>query len=776
MGADNPVALFSGTLPASPHDFRSNLDLHDLIRMLSQRRWFIVLLTSALLLLAGLYHLLATPTYRADALLKVQSNQGFVQSMLETDRTSVRAPYLTVSPAHDESQILTSRAVLGAVVDAEKLTLSVQPHYLPVMGRGMVRNLDPETLEALKKWWPAFSGGFAWTASVPAIGRFEVSASLENRKFLLTAGAEPGSFSLYLGSKALIANGKVKQVYDLKLETGQTVSLLMNDIAVPPGTPFALERVSRAAAMRTLEKSLKVKSNDKDSQVIELTLDGDDPQRLATVLNAIMTTYQRLSQDWDTREAKLKLKFVEGQLPEIKKQLEAAEEQLNAHRSRQRSFNFSAEARALLGQTVEDGSRLAQLKQKRAVLSRKFTPLHSDFAPLDAEIAAVEGQIRKLNQRAAELPGAQQTMLRLTREVEVNKDLYVKLLNSVHEQRVATAGSVPPVRFIDEAIEPDKPVWPKAFILYPGAMLAGLLLSVTTLIAGRAMKADLVGEPTLQDRALGGQVYATLPHSKTERQLNRRTTVVGVNTRHPPLLANLYPEEPAVESLRSLRTILLRKLSTSANNLVIITSPGSGMGKSFVSANLAVLFATLGKRVLIIDADLRRGKLHQLLGIGFTAGLADVAAGTLTMQESVVETVIPNLYAVTRGSISAGSPAELLAKSETHAALTAISREYDVCIMDTPPVLDVADTAIVGRVAGSVLMVVKSGAVRMPQISESFKRLAMSGVTLDGYILNSVDPGSNANVYGYSVYGEFLPWPNQRPDRQLPKQVEGDRG
>jgi len=222
---------------------------------------------------------------------------------------------------------------------------------------------------------------------------------------------------------------------------------------------------------------------------------------------------------------------------------------------------------------------------------------------------------------------------------------------------------------------------------------------------------------------------------------------------HKSILSIDFPNEPAVECLRSLRTALQFAMLEAKNNIVLIAGPTPGVGKTFLSANLAVVMASAGKRVLLIDGDIRKGRLHDYLGFPRGRGFTELIAGSARVEDVIHREVVDGLDFISTGTMPK-NPAELLLNRNLAALMDDLSSRYDIVVIDSAPVLAVPDTGILGAVAGTALLVTMAGKTKLGEIGESVKRFAQNGVRLSGVIFNGVNP--RLGQYGYgSKYGGY---------------------
>ncbi|MDB5867970.1 MAG: exopolysaccharide transport protein family, partial [Polaromonas sp.] len=215
------------------------------------------------------------------------------------------------------------------------------------------------------------------------------------------------------------------------------------------------------------------------------------------------------------------------------------------------------------------------------------------------------------------------------------------------------------------------------------------------------------------------------------------------------LLASLLPDDPCIESLRSLRTALQFAMLDASNNLVVFTGPTPGIGKSFTSANFAAVLGVGGKRVLLIDADMRKGHLHQFFDLQRGQGLSELITGTRTLDEVLRRAVAPNLDLITTGTMPP-NPAELLMSPAAVKLLQTLSTQYDLVLIDTPPVLAVSDTQVLAPHAGTVFMVARAEVTSLGEVQETTKRLGQAGVQVKGVVFNDLDTSRQRyGGYGY---------------------------
>lgn len=248
---------------------------------------------------------------------------------------------------------------------------------------------------------------------------------------------------------------------------------------------------------------------------------------------------------------------------------------------------------------------------------------------------------------------------------------------------------------------------------------------------------------------LGLPVYASIPVSPTQVNDSVRGRFRADGKLH--LLAINEPADLAVEAIRSLRTSLHFARREAKNNVVLISGSSPNAGKTFVSANLATVFAQAGQRVLIVDADMRKGTLHKALGASQSPGLSEVLVGDVPVEQAIrILPGLENLRFISRGDVPP-NPSELLMHENFTRLLQQVTKEYDLVIIDTPPILAVTDAAIIAHHAGTSLLVARFGLNQPKELELAKKRFEQNNVKLKGAILNAVE----RRATGYYSYGYY---------------------
>ncbi|MEQ6890590.1 polysaccharide biosynthesis tyrosine autokinase, partial [Halomonas sp. CS7] len=424
---------------------------------------------------------------------------------------------------------------------------------------------------------------------------------------------------------------------------------------------------------------------------------------------------------------------------------------LNRYRTEQNSVDLSAEAEATVQQFIELESRLSELEFQEAELAERFTTNHPTYQSLLRQKRQLEERRAELNSRVEALPAAQQEVVRRTRDVEVTQAIYVNVLNKMQELQVARAGTVGNVRIIDEALVSGSPIEPRKARIVVLATLLGGMLAVGLVLMRGLLNRGVESPEQLEDAGL--PVYATVPLSEEQKKLVKR--IKHRRNRHASevasgVLAERAPGDTSIEALRGLRTSLHFAMLEASDNRLMITGPSSGIGKSFIAVNLGGVCAQAGQKVLVVDADMRKGHLHRAFNGHSEGGLSELLGGQLTLDEVIRHSRIEGLDYVARGT-APPNPSELLMTAGFSRFLQEVGQRYDLVIFDTPPVLAVTDAAVVGAQCGTTLLVARFQVNPLRELQIATRRLESGGATVKGAILNAMERKA-ATAYGYGYY------------------------
>lgn len=714
------------------------INLGEIIAVLLEYKWLILAVTFFAVFIGAVVAFVSTPIYRADGLVQVQDSKGPKGGLAAL--RDVEAVLGENSSVTAELEILRSRMILGRVVDRLRLDIRATPDYLPVFGRALARRYSGDQPAA-----PLLGlDSYAWGGERIAVQTLELPSYLVGLPLTLVAGTDQ-SYRLFDDQGQYLLDGIVGQPAS---SADRKTTVFVAELVARPGTRFDLARISQIQAIADLRDDLEVRERARQSNVIEAAYSDSDRAEAERLLNEVLNAYVRQNVEYRSAEADATLAFLEKQLPELKGQLDTAEAAYNDYRQTRGSVDLTLETQSVLTSIVKVDADIVELQQKRDELRQRFTAEHPQVKAIDSQLGRLRGVRGTLDKDVNRLPDTQQTALRLRRDVEVATALYTNLLNSAQQLRVARAGTVGDVRIIDAAATAPLPVAPrKALILLLSGVL-GVLGALGLVWAIRSLRV-VVEDPQTIERELSLPVYATVPASKDEAVLSR--AIARGKMDKGQLLAIANPDDDAMESLRSLRTTLHFALLGAQKGSVLITGPAPGVGKSFITKNLAAVLAQAGKRVIVVDADLRKGHINKAFGMERGMGVSDYVMGIIPLCDIVVPTGIDNFRLVTTGQIPP-NPSELLMHPRFADMLAELETQCDVLIVDAPPVLAVSDAAIIGRQVGATLLVARAGRHPIRELEQAIKRFDQAGVEVKGFVFNGFDLRRQRHRFGYEGY------------------------
>lgn len=696
------------------------IDLQEMFGVLVENRWLVLAITLFALFIGAYKAYTATPIYQASGLLQIE--EKFSSGVPSLEMAIMMQQYM---PAVAEIEILGSRSVLGDVIDNLSLDINAVPEYLPYVGAALARRKPADERPSI------------------TVDSLELPDSLRGKSFRLVA-MDSRIYELFDSADELLLQGTVGSTETAAVEGGE-LALFVSQLQAEPDQVFRLWRSPRLSAIQSLQGRLSAGERVPWSGILDVSVNGANPVAIRDQVNEIANVYVRKNEERKSEEAQRTLEFLNSQLPIVKLEMGAAELRLNAFRLEKGSIDLPLETQTVLQTIVSLEGQVNQIRQNREEVTLAFTELHPTVVALDRQIAQLNNELADLNDQVRDLPETQQELLGLIRDVEVSTNLYTSLLTTAQELRVVKAGTVGNVRVIDYAITPTSPISPNRQMILAVALLIGLAAGIGVAFLRKALKAG-VEDPDLIEKQVNIPVYATIAHSQRQDQIFR---ALKSEKGKRAILAVDKPDDPAIESIRNLRTALHFGMMDVTNNTIMIAGPGPDVGKSFVSVNLAVVLATNEKKVLLIDGDLRRGHLNEFLGIPRENGLTDFISGDIPIGQVLHETTVPGLTLIPTGMLPP-NPAELLLHQRFGNCLSVLAPRYDHIIIDSPPILAVTDASIIGQMAGGALLVLKAGAHPMREIELSVKRLQHANVNLRGILYNDVP--SQSRKYGAGKY------------------------
>ena len=708
----------------SAHQEDQEVDLRALFHYFLENKWLILLITAIACALGFVYSSRQIPQYQSDILLQIENktsnysfaNQGF-------------AALGSGNPISTQATLIQSRFILKPVIESLGLNISAAPEKPPIWQR--IFHQDTRTIK---------------------INTFNVPFNKVNQAYDLVYD-KPNHIRVSRNKK-LIIQGELGHLLQTKDKQFQ---LNVRSVHAPLGTHFTLTQHSAVSLIDALESRIKIEEAKTEmgsnTGIVLVKFTGPDAKQTTQLLDAIAAIAQMKDAEKKSQEASQVLGFLYQQLPITKHEMEKAEAALNQYRAKSGKFDIKIQAQFLLGQLGSLDLKLSEVRIKRIEMLQQYTAIHPVILALDLQKKSLEIERTALEKRIKTLPAADQVAVNLSRDVHLKEGLYLVLLKKIQELQVVKAGTVSSIRILAPATVPEAPLPSQAPVIYLASLVLGLLLSAV-IVFSRKLLSPRVDDPHWSERQFNVANLAIIPFCKeqAEHSLKLKTHL----SNDFPLLAHHNPRNLSIESLRSLRTSLQVGLLSARNNIVSILGISPGVGKTFVSSNLAYLLAAAGKRVLLVDCDLRRGTIHKYFNLQPSPGCSDVLTHAVSLEEAIQPTMIPNFFVLPRGAYPK-DPSELMMSEDFKVLIQNLSQGFDLVVIDTAPILLVTDAVLVAGLAATNYLVVGAGAHQPAEFEMVLKRLASSSVTIQGTVFNFHRARTLTQSYGayYGKYGRY---------------------
>jgi tyrosine-protein kinase Etk/Wzc len=719
------------------------IDFREIFYILLSEKKIILGAVLATFLLGILYAFTIIPQYETNALLQVETKQPSLEMNLGALAPSNRQ----TSSSDVQMTLIKSRFIMVPVVEALGLDIKIQPHYLPLIGSKIARYHS----SSLNKPFLGMNK-YAWGGESLEFDKFNIG--LKQGSFKLVAGSE-GTYQFFNSQGQFLFSGKVGKLVHLN-NAMLNGTILVKKLIANKGTEFSITKTSAENIADTIAANVQISDLGRSYQlektgVLQLSMTGTNPVDLVALLNTIANMAVKKDIERKSIEAQKTLEFLNNQLPVIKASLNLSENKLNRHHMKSGTIDLNVKSRMILKQLADVQREIEKVNISRIMLSQQFTPIHPYIIALGDKKVALQTELKELEKELQTLPATDQVVVGLMRDIKVKNQLYLMLLNKIQEMQFVQAGIISEVRILQLAHLPNGSLATGRFTILLTSILAGFIFGSLYILTRKIFK-RFVEDPNWVEQHLGIPTFAIIPHSNTQK-----VNIQGrrENRESIQLLAHMDPCDLSIEALRSLRTSLQFALIGAKNNIISIMGISPGIGKSFISANFSHVLADSGKRVLLIDGDIRKGYLHSYFKGNRSPGLSELIGGQFLLEQVIQHTHLPGLDYIASGKFPP-NPSELLMSAQFKEILDAVSLQYDLVIIDTAPILAVTDGVLIASYASVNFLVIANGVHHGEEVTLAVKRLQSNNVSVQGVIFNNIKeqkyvPGNYNYHYAYNV-------------------------
>ena len=500
---------------------------------------------------------------------------------------------------------------------------------------------------------------------------------------------------------------------------------------------YQIELQAALESKKTIEQ--QIQQNKDKLQNLNIQINTNFAEKLSEEIASKKAT--KLKMEAQLENSGLSRETFSDRLKQVDREIDALEEQLQ-EQIKLKSQESSAESAIELYNELQ----------------KKYLNIDIEIKSKQKSIEQIDEYLNSVKLEESNLPDKELQLIRYQRQVEIYRKIYLMLTEKLEETEIRISSKRNNAKIIDKALVNVRPVHPKKSLILAGSLFGSFLLSIGILflieyLDNTVKTEDEIDQYGITRLGLIPKIGIEGIKSKLKEDNSKFTGEIG-NQIESRLVSHIDPKSMVAESYRSLRTNLNFHLKKADNsNSFLVTSCGPQEGKSTTISNIAISFSQQGKRVVIVDADLRKPVLHTVFALNKDDGLSDILVGEKKVSEVVKPTLIDNLYLITSGTIPP-NPAEMLSHEELDNLITYLKRNFDVVLFDTPPVIAVTDAAIIAEKVDFSILVIRANVTDRDMISEAVKRVGLHNQNLIGTVMNDFDFERHYG-YKYQYYNYY---------------------
>ncbi len=582
------------------------------------------------------------------------------------------------------------------------------------------------------------AASFFYTSSRPSIYEASTTVKIEERKTIAGLLTE---IVVYNPGDIMETQTKVIEGFPVMKRTALKLNLIDKDAPREKVYEVVGELQSKIRTERV-----------GNTNIIKIIARARSAQEAMELANTVAASYIEENLLEKNKQARTARKFIEEQLYSLEQRLRSAEDKLKNLDKEVKNINIAPDVQ----------QKLVQLTFELASLKQKYTEKHPKILQLKEQIKQLESQLKGFS-------GKELDYARLKREVEVNKKIYAMLREKLEEVRIREAEKVPDVSIVDPALLPTSPINTQSKITVAMGSLLGIVLGMVLAFVAENLDTSMGTiedvENSLKLPVLGVVPSITYGEHKRVSFFSRfkKEKKDEAKIRYIRLISHYRPTDPTAESFRSIKTNIMVSQS---RKVILITSAGPQEGKTTILINLGIVFAQEGLKTVLVSSDLRRPAIAESFGLDRKPGLSDLVRGTVSLEDTIRSTVdmilgdvdidnitshpgLDHIKIIPAGSSSL-NPTEILHSKEVDAILSRLKKEFDVVLLDAPPVLPVADVSVLAPRVDGVVLCYEIGRTSRHALIRAKIQLEAVGAKILGVVLNHTKPQTEAlEVYPY---------------------------
>ncbi len=441
--------------------------------------------------------------------------------------------------------------------------------------------------------------------------------------------------------------------------------------------PEVIDKLRRKLLIVNLSNSQENLAN--KTEIIQITLRGQDPNLIATILNQLVAITQEKSILHQQKQIDVALNFLHQQVTETRHALQQSENKLNTYRASHGKINIQLQSKYLMDHIAELDKQIEEVSLKKINLSQQFTEYHPYMRSLDEKKNELKKRQAQLQQKLKKIPGEDQVNINLSREVEINNSLYLRALDEVNELEFLKTSIVNTIQVLTPAKTPEFSQPIKLLIIGFISLSIGFILGCLIVLSWKIF-ARQIDNPHWIEKTWGIKNLAVIPYSKTQRRFTKSFTQKKLA--YLPLVTNQLHYDFTLNAIMTLRNTIQFHLHQSANPIVTIMGLTNGVGKTFISINLANILAHAGNKVLFIDVDVHHSHIQQYFRNTNLLGLTDILYHEVSIEDAVSESPhFAHLHLLSLGKIDK-KRMDLQLSKKLNTLLQSLKNQYQYIIIN----------------------------------------------------------------------------------------------